>query len=1234
MKIAPLCIGSALPLLFATVTQAEPPPGVTVLRDGTSISGVSFRVWAPNATSVSVLGGFNSWTETPMVREGDGVHWSTSVPGARPGDEYKYLLRWDGNPQGEEALDPRSLWIRTNGDGKMNSVIYDHSAFDWGTNKTVPYIPPGDKVMYELHVGTFHDPDPTDGRPGTFDDAISRLPYLRRLGINVVALMPVAEFFTATSWGYNPQYPFAVEDSYGGPDGLKRFVKEAHRLGMSVQLDIVHNHYGDAGGDADLMRFGGAPYFYGTNSPIGRTRWGPRPNYAEPNVRALVTDSVRMFLDEYAIGGLRWDSPRNIMGFDASSTGFHDMGEPQTVIPEGKAMVAGINEAMRTGAAYPGRWSVSEDSDLLVPDGLVAYEDPFLSALQVADPAQSFDGHWQTSFHNAITPQVALSSPSVSAINSKVSDWSEPPGWRVVFTDNHDKAGDLNRGAGDGGTTLVGWRLANRLDPDNQGAGGSGSIPVTNSMANPVVRDKVLLSAVLTLTAPGVPMLLMGQEFGATGSFGDTNRTDWREASRQSAVFRAHRDLVRLRTSLPGLRNLELEPGGSSAVSGGVLTYWRTNGVAPPDQVFVALNFSGEAASVTLTNLPSTGDWYVRVHTGWTIYGGETEPGTGALSSEGTLLLPARTAAVLAKTPPGAGELDPSTGGIATGWLDLFGVANPGGDEDGDGLDNLREYQLGLDPLEADTAAVTYNGKTRAMRSTGENSVAQYVGFFAEAVPATTASQFMFLSNSIPGPFFTSPAGSYGRFLLNLTNYSSSHSHFFAQTNLSIADANRTNWAAYHGVSDFGANADGDDFTNLQEFARGSDPNSPSRSTVTVAGSFNGWNLGAHPMRFAGGTSWNLGIPGRGGRTEEFKFTAGDWSLGNWGDSSPRDGIGDPNGANIPVAFDRGNGIYRLRFDEETLAYAITHDSADADGDGIQDDWVRHHGLEGADAAAGADPDGDGWSNLAEFTRFANADGSFMNPAAAEGEAAPKRMTVTGSLDPLPAWDPTASNMEWSDRRMRWEWTGTFTVTSNIEFKFSQATDKTEWTGGATWGREPGSGATSFGSRGGAENLVAAVTNGVRYRFSFDDLTGAYSVEPFPVSSEWWEESELEGAAPGEASDGRWSYDPDRDGHSHRMEYALGGNPSRGGERLVSSWATNAGGTNRLVMQWLERTNGGDGLSIVPMLSTNLSGGGWTALVPSNAAATGAVPPGHRRMEVSVPMDGGRKFLRVRVTGP
>ena len=186
--------------------------------------GVTFRVWAPHADSVSVAGSFNGWdvNRDAMAAE-DGGTWSVDVVGAADGDEYRFLVRAGGRELWR--IDPRARRLTSS---VGNAIVYDAGGFDWGdTEFRTPDW--NDLVIYELHVGTFTAG--MHGRPGTLDGVRRRLEYLRDLGVGAIQLMPPFEFAGERSWGYNPAHPFAVETTYGQPDDLKGLVNAAHRTG-------------------------------------------------------------------------------------------------------------------------------------------------------------------------------------------------------------------------------------------------------------------------------------------------------------------------------------------------------------------------------------------------------------------------------------------------------------------------------------------------------------------------------------------------------------------------------------------------------------------------------------------------------------------------------------------------------------------------------------------------------------------------------------------------------------------------------------------------------------------------------------------------------------------------------------------------------------------------------------------------------------------------------------------
>ncbi len=151
-----------------------------------------------------------------------------------------------------------------------------------------------DYVFYEVHVGTF-TPE------GTFDAVIPRLDVLRDLGITALELMPVAQFPGERNWGYDGACPFAAQNSYGGPEGLRRLVDACHARRMAVVLDVVYNHLGPEGNY--LPDYG--PYF----TDRYRTPWGPGVNFDGPGsdeVRRYFIENALAWIEECHVDALRW----------------------------------------------------------------------------------------------------------------------------------------------------------------------------------------------------------------------------------------------------------------------------------------------------------------------------------------------------------------------------------------------------------------------------------------------------------------------------------------------------------------------------------------------------------------------------------------------------------------------------------------------------------------------------------------------------------------------------------------------------------------------------------------------------------------------------------------------------------------------------------------------------------------------------------------------------------------
>ncbi len=218
-------------------------------------------------------------------------------------------------------------------------------------------------VIYEIHTGTFT-------QKGNFYSAAEKIPYLKELGVNAVEIMPVARFPGERNWGYDGVYPFAVQDSYGGPYGLKHFVNECHKNNIAVILDVVYNHLGPEGNYTGQY----APYF----TSKYRTPWGDAVNFDDPmsdEVRNFFIENALFWLEKYHFDGLRLDAVHAIYDMSAKHM-LKEMAEKTRKLGE------------RTGKKYR----------------LIAESD--LNDIKLINPAEkggyTLDAQWCDDFHHSI----------------------------------------------------------------------------------------------------------------------------------------------------------------------------------------------------------------------------------------------------------------------------------------------------------------------------------------------------------------------------------------------------------------------------------------------------------------------------------------------------------------------------------------------------------------------------------------------------------------------------------------------------------------------------------------------------------------------------------------------------------------------------------------------------------------------------------------------------------------
>ncbi len=402
-----------------------------------------------------------------MLDREDGGYFSGYSPAATAGMLYGFRL------DGEEKLypDPASR-LQPAGPHELSEIV-DPSTFDW-TDGQWKGISPARQVIYELHVGTFTD-------AGTLAAATKELQYLSELGITVVELMPLAEFDGHFGWGYDGVNLFAPTRNYGSPDDLRRFIDEAHRLGLGVIHDVVYNHFGPQG---NYIRQFSDDFF----STRHATEWGEAINFDGDNcqpVREFFIANAGYWIDEYHFDGLRMDAVQVIM--DDS---------PVHVVSE---IARRVREAAQGRGTLMTIENELQQARFLRPENRGGY---------------GIDAAWNDDFHHAArvamtgraefyysdyrgTPQEILSAIQWGYLYQ--GQWNDRQGKPrgtpsldvggrqfITFLQNHDQVGNSPHGR----------RLHEQVSPGRMRA-----------------------MTALLLLAPGTPLLFQGQEFAASSAF-------------------------------------------------------------------------------------------------------------------------------------------------------------------------------------------------------------------------------------------------------------------------------------------------------------------------------------------------------------------------------------------------------------------------------------------------------------------------------------------------------------------------------------------------------------------------------------------------------------------------------------------------------------------------------------------------------------------------------------------
>lgn len=553
------------------------------MKIGSWYSGGSktrFTVWAPLISNLSVN---IEGQSIPMERDEKG-YWS-ALAEAPPDTVYTFTLNGK-----VDRPDPASHYQPHGVHGP--SQVIDHD-FHWD-DRNWRGIPLNEMIIYELHTGAFTP-------QGDFQSIISRLDDLIDLGVNTIELMPVAQFPGERNWGYDGAYLFAVQNSYGGAQGLKTLVNACHQRGMAVILDVVYNHLGPEGNY--LRDFG--PYF----TDRYKTPWGDAINFDGPysdEVRNFFIENALYWLEEFHVDALRLDAIHGI--YDLSARPFleelaqsvdelsKEMSKKFYLIAESDLNDVKVIRPRESGYGIHAQWNDDFHHSLhaLLTGERQGYYQDFGSLKQLAKALrEGFVYSWQYSKYRKR--------------RHGSSSQDRPAHQFVVFSQNHDQVG--NRLEGDRLSTLLPF-------------------------------EALKLAAGAVILSPNVPLLFMGEEYGEESPFlyfishtdpelveavregrrEEFSDFDWgegeeipdpyseetfgrcklrwekREEEKHQILYGFYRELIRLRKEIPSLYHLSKEDMGVRE-EGTLLSVRRWH---EGDEVLYIMNFGSQEVTADL----------------------------------------------------------------------------------------------------------------------------------------------------------------------------------------------------------------------------------------------------------------------------------------------------------------------------------------------------------------------------------------------------------------------------------------------------------------------------------------------------------------------------------------------------------------------------------------------------------------------------------------------------------
>ena len=515
-------------------------------------SSIEFKLFAPYNEKATLKGCFSEWSEISMQRDEQG-YFRTSVDLEDGVYQYKFRVQsksyfLEAN-EWVEVCDPYATDID---DPSQNSLVRIKDGkkiidtYVWQHDDKP--LPSNDElVIYELFVGGFSGGEAGKKERGRFKDVIDKLDYLQDLGINAVELMPIQEYPGDKYWGYNPRHYFAVESSYGSTEDLKRLIDECHGRGMRVLMDCIFNH-GDTETPLTKINF---DYWFTREATDPEYNWGPEFDYDRYDENLdikpaweFVGDVVRFWIEEYHIDGIRYDAGKQIANRDFMSW---------------------ISQQAKQAAAMKPFYNTVE----YIP------EDP-----DIAGYGKPMDACWHESFYQQVLKHVCGDDFDLNGLKETV---------------------DCQQQGYEGTTSAINY-ISCHDHKYTMAELGDRQIFADEAF------KRAKLGAVLLMTAVGIPLVWMGNEFGEYNPEEEI-AIDWTllENDSNQNLRGYYQGLINLRKNNHALRTNNIDFFHEDPESK-VLAYTRWNDEG--SRVVVVINFSGDFLEGYAIALPHEGTWH------------------------------------------------------------------------------------------------------------------------------------------------------------------------------------------------------------------------------------------------------------------------------------------------------------------------------------------------------------------------------------------------------------------------------------------------------------------------------------------------------------------------------------------------------------------------------------------------------------------------------------------------